>query len=125
MNVPLSILDLSPISAGCDAPSALRNTVDLARHAEQWGYKRYWVAEHHFVAVACSNPAVLIGQIAAATEHIRVGAAAVQLGYTTIGEILNGDTAAFLHDIREQCLRIHELIYRYYVHYSIQSALAV
>ena len=83
MNVPLSILDLSPISAGCDAASALRNTVDLARHAEQWGYKRYWVAEHHFVAVAGSNPAVLIGQIAAATEHIRVGAAAVQLGYTT------------------------------------------
>ncbi len=55
MNVPLSILDLSPISAGCDAPSALRNTVDLARHAEQWGYQRYWVAEHHFVAVAGSN----------------------------------------------------------------------
>ena len=56
MNVPLSILDLSPISAGCDAPSALRNTVDLACHAEQWGYRRYWVAEHHFVAVAGANP---------------------------------------------------------------------
>jgi alkanesulfonate monooxygenase SsuD/methylene tetrahydromethanopterin reductase-like flavin-dependent oxidoreductase (luciferase family) len=83
VNVPLSILDLSPISAGCDAASALRNTVDLARHAEQWGYARYWVAEHHFVAVASSAPAVLIGQIAAATERIRVGAAAVQLGYTT------------------------------------------
>ena len=83
MNVPLSILDLSPISAGCDAASALNNTVDLARHAEQWGYQRYWVAEHHFVAVASSAPAVLIGQIAAATERIRVGAAAVQLGYTT------------------------------------------
>ncbi|WP_319437052.1 LLM class flavin-dependent oxidoreductase [Mycobacterium sp. RTGN5] len=83
MSVPLSILDLSPISAGCDAASALRNTVDLARHAEQWGYRRYWVAEHHFVAVASSAPAVLIGQIAAATERIRVGAAAVQLGYTT------------------------------------------
>lgn len=83
MTVPLSILDLSPISAGCDAASALRNTVDLARHAEQWGYGRYWVAEHHFVAVAGANPAVLIGQIAAATDHIRVGAAAVQLGYTT------------------------------------------
>ena len=83
MTVPLSILDLSPISAGCDAASALHNTVDLARHAEQWGYHRYWVAEHHFVAVASSAPAVLIGQIAAATERIRVGAAAVQLGYTT------------------------------------------
>jgi alkanesulfonate monooxygenase SsuD/methylene tetrahydromethanopterin reductase-like flavin-dependent oxidoreductase (luciferase family) len=83
VSVPLSILDLSPISAGCDAASALRNTVDLARHAEQWGYQRYWVAEHHFVAVASSAPAVLIGQIAAATDRIRVGAAAVQLGYTT------------------------------------------
>lgn len=97
MNVPLSILDLSPISAGCDAASALRNTVDLARHAEQWGYRRYWVAEHHFVAVAGSNPAVLIGQIAAATDHIRVGAAAVQLGYTTAVAVVEsfGILAAF------------------------------
>ena len=83
MSVPLSILDLSPISEGCNAASALRNTVDLAQHAENWGYKRYWVAEHHFVAVASSAPAVLIGQIAAATERIRVGAGAVQLGQTT------------------------------------------
>jgi alkanesulfonate monooxygenase SsuD/methylene tetrahydromethanopterin reductase-like flavin-dependent oxidoreductase (luciferase family) len=83
MSVPLSILDLAPISEGCDAATALRNTVDLAQHAEQWGYKRYWIAEHHFVAVASSAPAVLIGQIAAATKRIRVGAAAVQLGQTT------------------------------------------
>jgi alkanesulfonate monooxygenase SsuD/methylene tetrahydromethanopterin reductase-like flavin-dependent oxidoreductase (luciferase family) len=83
MSVPLSILDLAPISEGCDAASALRNTVDLAQHAEQWGYKRYWIAEHHFVAVASSSPAVLIGQIAAATDRIHVGAAAVQLGQTT------------------------------------------
>jgi alkanesulfonate monooxygenase SsuD/methylene tetrahydromethanopterin reductase-like flavin-dependent oxidoreductase (luciferase family) len=83
MTVPLSILDLATISEGCDAASALRNTVDLARHAEQWGFKRYWIAEHHFVAVASSSPAVLIGQIAAATNTIRVGAAAVQLGQTT------------------------------------------
>ena len=83
MNVPLSILDLSPISEGGDAASALRNTVDLAKHAEQWGFRRYWLAEHHFVAVASSQPAVLIGQLAAATERIHVGAAAVQLGYTT------------------------------------------
>lgn len=83
MNVPLSILDLVPISEGSDAATALRNTVDLARHAEQWGYRRYWLAEHHFVAVASSSPAVLIGQLAAATERIHVGAAAVQLGYTT------------------------------------------
>ena len=69
MTVPLSILDLAPISEGSDAATALRNTVDLAQHAEQWGYKRYWIAEHHFVAVASSSPAVLIGQIAAATEQ--------------------------------------------------------
>ena len=83
MTVPLSILDLAPISEGSDAATALRNTVDLAQHAERWGYRRYWLAEHHFVAVASSSPAVLIGQLAAATERIHVGAAAVQLGYTT------------------------------------------
>ncbi len=53
-----------------------------------------------------------------------IGKLHAMLGYTTIGEILAGDTAGFLHNIREQCLRIHELIYRYYVHYSIQSALS-
>jgi len=83
VTVPLSILDLSPLTEGGDAASALRNTVDLARHAERWGYRRYWLAEHHFVSVASSSPAVLIGQLAAATERIQVGAAAVQLGYTT------------------------------------------
>jgi alkanesulfonate monooxygenase SsuD/methylene tetrahydromethanopterin reductase-like flavin-dependent oxidoreductase (luciferase family) len=88
MAVPLSILDLSPISEGCDATTALRNTVDLAQHAEQWGFKRYWIAEHHFVAVASSSPAVLIGQLAAATERIRVGAAAVQLGHTTASSVV-------------------------------------
>jgi uncharacterized alpha-E superfamily protein len=54
-----------------------------------------------------------------------VGRLHAMLGYTTISEIISGDTAGFLHNIREQCMRIHELIYRYYVHYSIQSALAV
>lgn len=88
MTVPLSILDLSPISEGSDAATALRNTIDLAQHAEQWGYKRYWVAEHHFVAVAGSSPAVLIGQIAAATEHIHVGAGAVQMGHTTAPSVV-------------------------------------
>ncbi|MGA9375905.1 MAG: LLM class flavin-dependent oxidoreductase [Mycobacterium sp.] len=83
MTVALSVLDLAPVSAGGDAPTALRNTVDLARHAEAWGYRRYWVAEHHYVAVASASPAVLIGQIAAATTTIHVGAAAVQLGHTT------------------------------------------
>jgi alkanesulfonate monooxygenase SsuD/methylene tetrahydromethanopterin reductase-like flavin-dependent oxidoreductase (luciferase family) len=83
MTVPLSILDLAPVSAGSDAATALRNTVELAQHAEAWGYRRFWIAEHHFVAVASSAPAVLIGQIAAATNRIHVGAAAVQLGHHT------------------------------------------
>ncbi len=86
--VPLSILDLSPISAGSDAASALHNTVELAQRAEQWGYRRFWIAEHHFVGVASSAPAVLIGQIAAATNTIRVGAAAVQLGHTTAAAVV-------------------------------------
>jgi uncharacterized alpha-E superfamily protein len=54
-----------------------------------------------------------------------IGKLSAMLGYTSISEIIAGDAAGFLHTIREQCLRIHELIYRYYVHYSIQSALAV
>lgn len=81
--IPLTVLDLSPIVEGSDAATALRSTVDLAQHAEQWGYHRYWVGEHHFVAVASSSPAVLIGQIAAATDRIRVGSGVVQLGFTT------------------------------------------
>ena len=86
--IPLSILDLAPISAGSDAATALRNTIDLAQHAERWGFHRFWIAEHHFVGVASSAPAVLIGQIAAATNRIRVGAAAVQLGHTTAAAVV-------------------------------------
>jgi alkanesulfonate monooxygenase SsuD/methylene tetrahydromethanopterin reductase-like flavin-dependent oxidoreductase (luciferase family) len=86
--VPLSILDLAPISAGGDAPTALRNTIELAQHAERWGYRRFWIAEHHFVAVASASPAVLIGQIAAATSRIRVGSAAVQLSHTTAAAVV-------------------------------------
>ncbi|GGK66036.1 putative monooxygenase (luciferase-like) [Sphaerisporangium melleum] len=82
--VPLSILDLAPIPSGGGAGDALRNTIDLARRAEEFGYHRYWVAEHHFATgVAGSAPAVLIGLIAAATETIRVGSGAVQLGHQT------------------------------------------
>jgi uncharacterized alpha-E superfamily protein len=54
-----------------------------------------------------------------------IGRLHAMLGYTTIGEILEGDAAGFLHSIRGQCLRVHELMYRYYIHYSIQSALAI
>ncbi|MEU7611773.1 LLM class flavin-dependent oxidoreductase [Micromonospora sp. NPDC049204] len=83
-STPLSILDLSPVPAGGTVTDALRNTVDLARRAEQSGYHRYWLAEHHLAAgVASSAPAVLIGQVAAATSVLRVGSGAVQVGHRT------------------------------------------
>lgn len=88
MTIPLSILDLSPISAGSSAQQALRNTIDLARHAEQWGYHRYWLAEHHFVSVASSSSITLIGLVAAATSRIRVGSGAVQVGHHTSASIV-------------------------------------
>jgi alkanesulfonate monooxygenase SsuD/methylene tetrahydromethanopterin reductase-like flavin-dependent oxidoreductase (luciferase family) len=85
MSVPLSILDLSPLISGETKPGdALRRTLDLARNAEHFGYHRYWVAEHHFTpGVASSQPALLLGQIAAVTDHIRLGSGAVQTGHQT------------------------------------------
>lgn len=83
MTIPLSILDLAPISAGSNVRQALRNTVDLAQQAERWGYRRFWLAEHHFVKTASSAPTTLLGLIAAATESIRLGTAAIQLGHHT------------------------------------------
>ncbi len=77
---PLSVLDLSPIVEGGDAGDALRNTLDLARHCEVLGYRRYWVAEHHNMeGVASSATAVMVGQIAAVTSKIRVGSGGVML----------------------------------------------
>jgi luciferase family oxidoreductase group 1 len=76
----LSILDLAPIVAGGDARSALHNTVDLARHAERWGYRRYWLAEHHNMpGIASAATAVVIGLVAGATNTIRVGAGGIML----------------------------------------------
>ncbi|MEV5704975.1 LLM class flavin-dependent oxidoreductase [Actinoallomurus sp. NPDC052274] len=84
MPVPLSILDLAPVTSGGTVRDALRNTIDLARRAEEAGYHRYWLAEHHLApGVASSAPAVLIGLVAAATRRIRVGSGAVQLGHQT------------------------------------------
>jgi luciferase family oxidoreductase group 1 len=80
INAPLSILDLAPITDGGDAARALRNSLDLAQHAEGWGYRRYWVAEHHNMdGVASSATAVLVGYIAGATKTIRVGSGGVML----------------------------------------------
>ncbi|MDQ6669589.1 MAG: LLM class flavin-dependent oxidoreductase [Chloroflexota bacterium] len=79
-DVPLSVLDLAPVSSGSSSAAALRNSLDLARRVEQLGFHRYWVAEHHNMAgIASSSPAVLIGHIAGATTSIRVGSGGVML----------------------------------------------
>lgn len=78
--IPISILDLSPIPEGSSAADAFRNTRHLARHAEQLGYHRYWLAEHHGLpGVGCAATAVLIGHVAEATSTIRVGAGGIML----------------------------------------------
>ena len=77
---PLSILDLSPVAAGSSGAVALRNSLDLARLADDLGLTRYWVAEHHNLpSIASSAPDIMIGQIAAVTQHIRVGSGGVML----------------------------------------------
>ena len=82
--VPLSVLDLIPISSGSNPREALRNTIDLARKAEEFGYHRYWFAEHHLnPGVAGASPAVAIALVAAATSRIRLGSGGVQLGHRT------------------------------------------
>jgi len=84
VNIPLSVLDLTPISAGSTVAEALRNTVDLARAAERAGYLRYWLAEHHLnPGVAGASPPLVIQAVAAATRTIRVGSGAVQTGHRT------------------------------------------
>lgn len=78
--IPFSILDLAPIVEGGDAARALRCSLDLARHAERWGYRRYWVAEHHGMpGIASAATAVVIGHLAAGTSTIRVGAGGIML----------------------------------------------
>jgi luciferase family oxidoreductase group 1 len=78
--VPHSVLDLSPIAQGSDAASSFRNTLDLARHAERWGYRRFWLAEHHGMpGIASAATAVLIGHVAGGTSTIRVGAGGIML----------------------------------------------
>jgi luciferase family oxidoreductase group 1 len=79
-SVPVSVLDLAPVPDGGDAGDALRATIELARHAERLGFRRFWVAEHHNMpGIASSAPAVLIGHIADATGTIRVGSGGVML----------------------------------------------
>jgi luciferase family oxidoreductase group 1 len=78
--VPLSVLDLSPVTSGASAAVALHNSLDLARFADQRGYTRYWVAEHHNLAsIASTAPEIMIGEIAAQTKRLRVGSGGVML----------------------------------------------
>jgi luciferase family oxidoreductase group 1 len=78
--VPLSILDLAPITRGSDAGEALRRSLDLAQHAERWGYERFWMAEHHNMpGVASAATAVALGFVAQGTTRIRVGAGGIML----------------------------------------------
>jgi luciferase family oxidoreductase group 1 len=78
--IPFSVLDLSPITEGSDAAQSFRNTLDLAQHAEGWGYNRYWLAEHHGMpGIASAATSVLIGHVACGTRSIRVGAGGIML----------------------------------------------
>jgi luciferase family oxidoreductase group 1 len=77
---PYSVLDLSPVALGSDASQSFRNTLDLARNAERWGYRRFWLAEHHGMpGIASAATAVLIGHVAGGTSTIRVGAGGIML----------------------------------------------
>src|SRR6476660_8343624 len=78
--IPFSILDLSPIIEGATPADALRNTLDLAQHAEKWGYRRFWVAEHHNMpGIASAATSVVIGYVAGGTQTIRVGSGGIML----------------------------------------------
>jgi luciferase family oxidoreductase group 1 len=78
--IAYSVLDLSPINQGSDAAQSYRNTLDLARHAERLGYRRFWLAEHHGMpGIASAATAVLIGHVAGGTTSIRVGAGGIML----------------------------------------------
>src|SRR5262249_3313627 len=78
--IPFSILDLSPITEGSDAGQALRNSLDLARHVEALGYKRYWMSEHHNLpGIARAATAVALAHVAAGTSRIRIGAGGIML----------------------------------------------
>ncbi|MCX4721010.1 LLM class flavin-dependent oxidoreductase [Streptomyces virginiae] len=82
--IPLGVLDLVPVSSGSTAAEALRRSIDLARRAEEFGYARYWFAEHHLnPGVAGTSPAVVLALTASATSTIRLGSGAVQLGHRT------------------------------------------
>src|ERR671913_2504808 len=76
----LSVLDLAPITEGSDAATALRHSIDLAQRAERLGYYRYWIAEHHNMpGIASAATVIVIAQVAAATQTMRIGAGGIML----------------------------------------------
>src|SRR5689334_2916008 len=80
MAVPLSILDVTPVTSGINSSQALRNSIALARFADERGYTRFWFAEHHNTpSIASTTPEIMIGQIAQQTHHLRVGSGGVML----------------------------------------------
>ena len=80
VDIPLSVLDLSPIVEGGTVAESFRNSVDLARHVEALGYNRFWLAEHHNIpGIASAATAVLIGHVAAATTSLRIGSGGIML----------------------------------------------
>ncbi|WP_411569372.1 luciferase-like monooxygenase [Serratia sp. UGAL515B_01] len=80
IQVPLSVLDLSPIPQGAKARDAFHSSLDLAQHTEKWGYQRYWLAEHHnMTGIGSAATSVLLGYLAAGTQRIRLGSGGVML----------------------------------------------
>ena len=78
--IPLSVLDLSPITDGSTAAVSFRHSLDLAQHAERWGYKRHWIAEHHNMpGIASAATSIVMAHVAAGTKTIRVGAGGIML----------------------------------------------
>src|SRR5262252_2411839 len=76
----LSVLDLAFVPTGATPADALRNTLDLARHVERWGYTRYWLAEHHnMIGIASAATSIVIAHVAGGTTTIRVGAGGIML----------------------------------------------
>ncbi|NUR13714.1 MAG: LLM class flavin-dependent oxidoreductase [Bradyrhizobium sp.] len=114
--IPFSVLDLAPIRQGDGAAQAFRNSLDLARHAETWDFKRFWLAEHHnMTGIASAATSVVIGHIAGGTKTIRVGSGGIMLPnhsplviaeqFGTLARALRRDLATnsenFPHDVLE------------------------
>lgn len=79
-NIPLSVLDLAPVVEGSNPRQAFQNSAELAQHVDKWGFNRFWMAEHHNMpGIASSATSVILGHIAGATSHIRVGSGGVML----------------------------------------------